>query len=197
MDYEKKYEHALSVARETYQSQPMYRAWLKKMFPELSESEDEKVRKELIDFAIKANNGVTSILANNYDFNKWIAWLEKQGEEKPATDIKVIIPKFRVGDIVKSKSQPMLSPRKIISIDKDCYRCEDGGCIGFAWEDDYEIVEQKTAEWSEEDERFVHGLIRGLAAKRDIHGHTTFSSDCIDITETIDWLKLLKQRIGG
>lgn len=56
----------------------------------------------------------------------------------------------------------------------------------------WHLVEQKPAEWSEEDEMFVHGLIRGLAAKRDIHGHTTFSSDCIDITKTIDWLKSLR-----
>lgn len=53
--------------------------------------------------------------------------------------------KFRVGDIVKSKSQPMLDARKIISIGKDCYWCEDRGCIGFAWEDDFELVEQKPA----------------------------------------------------
>jgi hypothetical protein len=55
-----------------------------------------------------------------------------------------------------------------------------------------ELSKQKPAEWSEEDEIFVHGLIRGLSAKRDIHGHTTFSSDCIDITETINWLKSLR-----
>ena len=57
------------------------------------------------------------------------------------------------------------------------------------------MFEQNHA-WSEEDEMFVHGLIRGLAAKRDIHGHTTFSSDCIDITETINWLKSIKDRVG-
>lgn len=52
--------------------------------------------------------------------------------------------------------------------------------------------EQKHVEWRGEDEMFIHGLIRGLEAKRDIHGHTTFSSDCIDITETINWLKSLR-----
>jgi len=50
---------------------------LENIFPELA-SEDERIRKEIIDFATKANNVVTSILANNYDFNKWLAWLEKQ-----------------------------------------------------------------------------------------------------------------------
>lgn len=64
-----------------------------------------------------------------------------------------------------------------------------------AWlEKQGEKIEQKPT-WSEEDEMFVHGLIRGLSAKRDIHGHTTFSSDGIDITETINWLKSLKSRI--
>lgn len=53
--------------------------------------------------------------------------------------------------------------------------------------------EQKS--WSEEDEKFTHGLIRGLTAKRDIHGHTTFSSDCIEITETINWLQSIKDRV--
>lgn len=57
-----------------------------------------------------------------------------------------------------------------------------------------QIGKEQRSAWSEEDEKFVHGLIRGLSAKRDIHGHTTFSSDCIDITETIDWLKSLKDR---
>lgn len=58
------------------------------------------------------------------------------------------------------------------------------------------IVKQEPA-WSKEDEMFVHGLVRGLTAKRDIHGHTTFSSDCIDITKTIKWLKSLKDRVKG
>ena len=93
------------------------------LFPELKESEDERIRKEIIDF-------VKSRLAGFEQGDRFIAWLEKQN---PA--------------------------------------------------------------WSEEDEVFVHGLIRGLSAKRDIHGHTTFSSDCIDITETINWLKSLKDKV--
>lgn len=54
---------------------------------------------------------------------------------------------------------------------------------------------QPKVEWSEEDEKFVHGLIRGLKAKRDIHGHITFSSDNLDITKTIEWLESLKDRV--
>ena len=64
-------------------------------------------------------------------------------------------------------------------------------------DDDKVVIKkgEKPTTWSEEDEMFVHGLIRGLAAKRDIHGHTTFSSDCIDITEAINWLNSIKGRV--
>ena len=68
---------------------------------------------------------------------------EKISDQKPIENVER---KFRVGNIVKSKSQPMLDARKIISIDKGCYWCEDKGCIGFAWEDDYELVEQKSSD---------------------------------------------------
>lgn len=51
---------------------------------------------------------------------------------------------------------------------------------------------QPKQELSKEDEKFVHGLIRGLTAMRDIFGRTTFSSDNLDITETINWLKSLR-----
>lgn len=78
----------------------------------------------------------------------------------------------------------MKTPEESLGVDSDTYNKIVDECV---------YGEQKPA-WSEEDEMFVHGLIRGLAAKRDIHGHTTFSSDCIDITKTINWLKSLKDR---
>jgi hypothetical protein len=41
-------------------------------------------------------------------------------------------------------------------IDKDCYWCEDRGCIGFAWESDYELADKP--EWSEEDKRRMDSI---------------------------------------
>ena len=32
--YKEKYEQALKIAQETYNTQPMYREWFEKMFPE-------------------------------------------------------------------------------------------------------------------------------------------------------------------
>ena len=44
----KAYDEAFNVALETYQTQPMYKNWLEKMFPELKESEDfEKIVEEI------------------------------------------------------------------------------------------------------------------------------------------------------
>lgn len=78
----------------------------------------------------------------------------------------------------------MLSPRKIISIGKYCYWCEDRGCIGFAWEDDYEIVEQKPA-WSEED-----SVILGLCVDAVSGYYNENSKEKIK-----SWLYSIKDRV--
>ena len=75
----------------------MSRAWndnrctlsfMDEIFPELQESEDEKIKKTLIDYmaSIIDINGITG--------ETIVAWLEKQGE-KPTNKIE---PKFKVGD---------------------------------------------------------------------------------------------------
>ena len=48
------------------------------IFPELKESEDERIRKEIIDF-LKLPHPQ---FIGKRDHEKWIAWLEKQGEKK-------------------------------------------------------------------------------------------------------------------
>ena len=59
---------------------------LETIFPELSESEDERIRKEIIDFIQWAEDmGMT-----RHDYHQakrpavWLAYLEKQKEQKPA-----------------------------------------------------------------------------------------------------------------
>lgn len=49
---------------------------LESLFPELKESEDERTRKEIVRFIrMEVDDEIVG--------NKWIAWLEKQGEQKP------------------------------------------------------------------------------------------------------------------
>jgi len=197
-----RYDEAIERANAAHKDDDRHlKATLERIFPELKESEDERIRKNLIGYI----KGISKNEVCEETKNAWLAWLEKQGnninciydkelsellhivicryvndpdisyierenvskkifpyvellekqgEQKPT----IFIPKFRVGDIVKSKSQPMLDARKIISIGKDYYLCEDRGCIGFAWEDDCELVEPKQ-EWSEEDEKCLSTII--------------------------------------
>lgn len=50
-----------------------------KYFPELRESEDDRIRKELVDFIYDK----TDTYELREKSNSWLAWLEKQGKQKP------------------------------------------------------------------------------------------------------------------
>lgn len=64
---------------------------LESLFPELKESEDERIRKELIEQVIyiipdksEVDDNGNTLPCYTTRINKYIAWLEKQGEQKPA-----------------------------------------------------------------------------------------------------------------
>lgn len=99
MDYKEKYEMALEGIQEILGSgedsikMSRLQLRLQGIFPELKESDDE--RTWLINYL---SNRIlnSSIIAENENLKKAIAWLEKQGEQKPTT----IQPKFEQGDWV-------------------------------------------------------------------------------------------------
>ena len=78
-DYEKKYKEALNRAREIHRNEDEKRSDMEWLFPELKESEDEKIRKALL-------NHLTKMWGNSQDdvcgihVEDAIAWLEKQGK---------------------------------------------------------------------------------------------------------------------
>ena len=149
------------------------------IFPELAESEDERIRKELMEMVDRAN-------FDDYEKKKkFISWLEKQKEQKiDANDICV---------------------KKMV----DIYRCTDEydeegnhkgtpvNCMVRAYEqgirDILKIVKQKPAEWSDEDDYRIRWIISLL---------TTMQEKCIDdrygdsvpddIPDMISWLKSLR-----
>ena len=92
MDYEKEYKDALKRAKEfmSVRGVSPYEDALEcakelseTIFPQLAESEDEKVRKELIKIVSKFQPEVWKELSETPQ-SVFIAWLEKQGEQKPA-----------------------------------------------------------------------------------------------------------------
>ena len=96
-----------------------------KYFPELKQSEDEKIRKEIKQF-IQYMNDVDPRKAN------WLAWLEKQGEQKPLDyenaniqqkDFALKVePKFKVGDWVVQEN---IGVYKVIEICESWYEVID------------------------------------------------------------------------
>ncbi len=98
MNYEEKYKQALERARKVYI--PIENNILDDIFPELAESEDERIRKKLICFVenwkkFKPNSPFDDYAVYTSDSgecDKILAWLEKQGEQ-PADKIE---PKFKV-----------------------------------------------------------------------------------------------------
>ena len=82
MNYEKTYKEALEKIREGLHPLPdgtkisgVTRAFLEEVFPELQESEDERIRGAIIDHL------------KDYNLTEWAAWLEKQGEQNPIINV--------------------------------------------------------------------------------------------------------------
>lgn len=96
MDYEKEYKEALKRA-EIFKKHLLeindkgYAEEIDYIFPELKESEDERIRKELIEYIKDQQSSFISAPdcrdkyeeKENNKYNSWITWLEKQGESKP------------------------------------------------------------------------------------------------------------------
>jgi hypothetical protein len=78
MNFEKAYEEALAKAREIHRNEKGERFDMEWIFPELAGSEDERIRKEIIQFIKKRDRS-----GCDYDYDQWLAYLEKQGEQKP------------------------------------------------------------------------------------------------------------------
>lgn len=88
MDYKEKYEQALERCKKEFNfnnlvySHEEIKQRLERVFPELKESEDEKIRRALIQH-IKYKVSVIS----GWRKEELIAWLEKQGEKKPTSPV--------------------------------------------------------------------------------------------------------------
>ena len=135
----KAYDEALKKANAAHKDEDRHlKATLERIFPELKESEDEEIRKEII--SILRNAYWTS---NRNRFNKLVAWLEKQGNN--STD--KIEPKFKVGDkIVNGFMKYMGAPvtqGTILKITDDKYIFTDGSCMSISNQDSWELASNK------------------------------------------------------
>lgn len=118
MNYEQKYKEALNKAKHALDCDKeglvsTDRVVLESIFPELRENEDEKIRKELIQYL----NDYPNLPNGSYSRDDFYAWLEKQKPtQKGKTALEAINevktdnanyvkqkPKFKVGDTIIKK----------------------------------------------------------------------------------------------
>lgn len=202
MDYKEK----LELAKDWYNDQSTTKkekVLLETLFSELKESEDERIRKEILEYIDKATG-----------CKDWLAWLEKQGETFTKRDVDdawlkgicdakrelekqgeqksadKVEPKFHEGDMIIHKElggDYIHNSHKIIQVDilDKKYRLEGGLVAHFSEEDNYELVEQKSA-WSKEDEHRIKDIIYFLDTAKKHYAST------VELDACIDWLKSLK-----
>ena len=128
MDYKEKYEQALERAKYYHDRDNIQ--FLENIFPELCESDDERIRKELISFV----RGMLSChdkpnAERDEKYESWIAWLEKECEKDKFIEKELECIKGYREDAIK----------RLEELEKQ--------------------GEQKPAEWSEDDERLFQIVI--------------------------------------
>lgn len=138
MDYEKLYKEALRKAKTIYQGsyKPDIAATiaeiLQNVFTEIKESEDERIRKAILNYFTKCWGNCKDDVCGIH-VEDVIAWLEKQGDkpqgktaleaikEKPVDNANKVEPKFHEGEWIAREG---LNTAKIISIEGDRYEVE-------------------------------------------------------------------------
>ena len=123
MDYEQKYKDALELAREFRRQAIAHNAEaevfaLESIFPELRESEDERIRRELIEYLRGDLDDITTD-----DTDRWIAWLEKQKEQNPAEKSSMLkILKEHLANTPREQLDAEFEALKDLTIDKPSWK---------------------------------------------------------------------------
>lgn len=203
-----RYDEAIERAKGVIEQNPLME-YLKKgieyIFPELKESEDERMARELI--AHFRNNSVSETWSG-LNVKKVIAWLEKQGEHANFRN------KIQIGDKVTRNEDGVLV--NLSQLERVAKPAENKGehDMGISettkqkLEDNlYKALEketpescneflekqgeQKPAEWSEEDKKMIHYIENAIKYDKS---RTYLNSKGIEIKNVCDWLKYLKRR---
>ena len=148
----------------------------------MEESEDERIRKALMQ-NLKERFGTKGNMGEGLDMPDVLAWLEKQGEQKSV----VVIPKFRVGDVIRPKGST--AEYTIESISGECYHGKGWG-LHISCDNDYELVGQKPTEWSKEDENHVKSILSTIECCKAQFPYASAVFEAYNAD--IEWLKSLR-----
>lgn len=199
--YEKKYKEALERLKGLIEGTREDRCAIVEediidIFPELKESEDDRIRKEIIYFLSRN----TFQFGEDIDkYKSWITWLEKQGEKSPFNKERLmevakpetfeeqiehwqrmcsIAEKIGKELLEKQGQKPTLSKRyENIAQSEWFKRTHDGMSVS-----------DEESKWTEEDEKCIDNCCLLIGAADDCY-EKTFKDDCIH------YLQSLKQRM--
>lgn len=166
--YEKKYKEALEWARKVMQGKVGFVLDdVLEKFPELKESEDERIRKRII----QALHGDVLEMS---EIKEAVDWLEKRGEQKSSWS-----------------EEDEYCRHQLIVFCENCMVPDSGAIKCANWLKSLKDKVQPKQEWSEEDEAHLYSLITHLEQWIKKHPNTTGA----DVQgENIAWLKSLKDR---
>lgn len=177
----KRYNEAIEIARKINNGDDVTAApgWTtyEVIFPELRESEDEIIRKELIKLMKKMSNTIVE----NYttiEISTFISWLEKQDEQNPTDKVE---PKFKVGDWITFYGG---EPFKILKIEAEQNGILDYLLLGQNGHDSYynkKYVDENVRLWTIQDAKDGDVLAfndETIVIFKDSYNSTTFHSYC-------------------
>ena len=190
MDYEKKYKEALAWMKDVYPTlEGAAKEDAEHYFPELKESIDERVKKVIRQVLNESTTEKDECYSDNGVTQQEVfAWLEKKGERIPI----IIIPKFRVGDVIRIKGS---NAEYLITEISDGYYRGQGWCLDIIEADkcgDYELVEQNHA-WSEEEAEMIDYVASILYS--NFNENEKFDNNKPCVGALVDRLKSLKERV--
>ena len=183
MDYEKAYKEAFEKAKMSYHTGDYDKDTLEMLeiiFPELAESEDERIRKAIIKYLDALDDDE---IRYGVSFKDMRAWLEKQkpveytkGEDYGIDGLwhAIRILEQTLGTVEGYQSDDgILEHQCAITAVKELYK-------------------QKPVEWSEEDDKTLKRVIKSICISRNSCEEDDDIKDMYD--EELDWLNHLKDR---
>lgn len=206
------YDDAIKKAESLYKaSEPMSgcNVILETIFPELSESEDERIRKMCMEYLGRGYQHC-SFADDRKNIEKCIAWLEKQGEQKSLDDVAKEVTKNKEIAISFLKSCGIMNANGELA---DEYKIEQNEQkptdeeMKRLLQTEYEkgradAIAEMQKDWSEEDINMIDWLIRCCEEEHkelcnDKYGHQDIVSDLKrDCRKKWDWLESLKNRVA-
>ena len=179
----KAYDEAIERAREWAKQPTVWNSEdiCQKIFPELKESEDESIRKDIYIYLDWLDGRKDCAPRGKYTIKDMIAWLEKQSEQKPTRSEE---------DKLRAKQAIMYLSKKLsFESEKDDYNFREGQINWLKSLKDRVGCEANcttTKEWSEEDSAMINKLL----AVVDLYYNR--SGDDLDKQSCISWLKSLR-----